>query len=96
MWAWVLMIVMSVAAIAIVALRRVRTRRLIPESTFTVTISERQLTISAALIFPGGATGEAEAIRAFQVHLAGFRNDEVAAAMRSTANREFVVWEREL
>jgi len=51
---------------------------------------------SDALIFPGGASGESEAIRAFQVHLAGFRDDEVVTAMGCTSNREFVVWEREL
>src|ERR1044072_8096978 len=43
--------------------------------------------------FPGGATGEAEFLRQAEAHLPDFRNDQVIAAMSSTSNREFVVWE---
>lgn len=47
------------------------------------------------LQFPGGATGENDFLLAAQTHLHGFRNDQVIAAMSSTSNREFVVWERD-
>lgn len=46
-----------------------------------------------SVIFPGGATGEADFLRLAQAHLPGFRNDQVIAAMSSTSNREFIVWE---
>lgn len=48
-----------------------------------------------SLVFPGGATGEAEFLRLAQAHLPGFRNDQVIAAMSSTSNREFVVWKHD-
>ena len=48
-----------------------------------------------SVVFPGGATGEAEFLRVVQAHLPGFRNEHVTAAMCSTSNREFVVWERD-
>lgn len=44
--------------------------------------------------FPGGATGESEFLRAAQIHLPRFDDDQVIAAMGSTSNREFVVWQR--
>jgi endogenous inhibitor of DNA gyrase (YacG/DUF329 family) len=49
----------------------------------------------ASFIFPGGATGEAEFLAEAQARLPGFKNDQVIAAMRSTSNDEFVVWERD-
>jgi hypothetical protein len=48
-----------------------------------------------AFIFPGGATGEDEFLRAAQAHLAGFRNDRMIDAMSSTSNQEFLVWDRD-
>ncbi|HEU4886298.1 MAG TPA: hypothetical protein VFV49_00320 [Thermoanaerobaculia bacterium] len=48
-----------------------------------------------SLVFPGGATGEAEFLRTAQARLPGFNNDQVIAAMASTSNQEFVVWERD-
>jgi hypothetical protein len=48
-----------------------------------------------AFIFPGGATGEDEFLHTAQAHLAGFRNDQVIAAMSSTSNQEFLVWEHD-
>ena len=48
-----------------------------------------------ALVFPGGATGEAELIEAMQHRLHGFRNEELIKAMGSTSNAFFVIWESE-
>lgn len=44
--------------------------------------------------FPGGATGEDVFLATAQKQLAGFDNDQVIAAMGSTANARFLVWER--
>ena len=37
----------------------------------------------------------ARVLQMAQAHLRGFRNDRMAAAMTSTANREFVIWEHD-
>src|SRR6185369_7366841 len=48
----------------------------------------------SALVFPGGSTGESDVLRALQASLPGFRSEQVIAAMGSTANQEFLLWER--
>src|SRR6185369_4374105 len=49
----------------------------------------------SALVFPGGSTGESDVLRALQASLPGFRSEQVIAAMGSTANQEFLLWERD-
>lgn len=47
-----------------------------------------------AVVFPGGADGERELIRALNHRLPAFRNDALIEAMGSTANARFVLWRR--
>jgi hypothetical protein len=47
------------------------------------------------LVFPEGATYEAELISEMTRRLPGFNNDEVMHAMGSTSNGLFVVWQKE-
>lgn len=48
----------------------------------------------AALVFPGGSTGEQEILAAMESRLAGFDDDQVIKAMGSTSNAYFLVWEQ--
>lgn len=48
----------------------------------------------AALVFPGGATGEQEIMAAMQAQLTGFDDQQVIKAMGSTANAYFLIWEQ--
>lgn len=47
----------------------------------------------AALVFPGGSTGEQEILAAMESRLAGFDDDQVIKAMGSTSNAYFLVWD---
>lgn len=44
--------------------------------------------------YPGGATGEREALAGFPEHFPGFSHEAVIAAMGSTSNARFVCWQR--
>ena len=46
----------------------------------------------AALVFPGGSTGEQEILAEMQSRLPGFDDSQVVKAMGSTWNAYFVVW----
>jgi hypothetical protein len=46
------------------------------------------------LVFPGGATGENEILKAVQSKLSGFDNRALINAMKSTTNNEFIVWQK--
>ena len=48
---------------------------------------------SPPAVFPGGATGEQALLEAFGRRLPDFRFDQVIAAMSSTSNAYFVLWE---
>jgi hypothetical protein len=48
----------------------------------------------AALVFPGGSTGEQEILAAMESRLPGFDDSQVIKAMGSTSNSYFLVWER--
>lgn len=48
-----------------------------------------------AAMFPGGASGESELLSAMQQRLAGFDNEQLIAAMGSTQNQAFTVWQRQ-
>jgi hypothetical protein len=45
--------------------------------------------------YPGGATGEQEALKEFPKRFAHFRHEEVVRAMGSTSNAQFICWQRE-
>ncbi|MGA8279141.1 MAG: hypothetical protein WB784_13280 [Rhodanobacteraceae bacterium] len=47
-----------------------------------------------AIVFPGGASGKRELIRALNERLPAFRNEALIEAMGSTANARFVLWRR--
>jgi hypothetical protein len=44
--------------------------------------------------YPGGATGDPEALEEFPKRFAQFRHEEVIRAMGSTSNARFVCWQR--
>jgi hypothetical protein len=44
--------------------------------------------------YPGGATGEIEALKALESRLAGFNDERVVQAMGCTSNKRFVCWQR--
>lgn len=44
--------------------------------------------------YPGGATGELEALAEFQQRFPDFSDDKVTDAMRCTSNAQFVCWRR--
>ena len=44
--------------------------------------------------YPGGATGEQEALAEFPKRFPGFNNEQVIRAMGSTSNAQFVCWQR--
>ncbi|GAC1629612.1 MAG: hypothetical protein NVS9B10_21020 [Nevskia sp.] len=46
-----------------------------------------------AVVFPGGATGEQEIIKAFNARLPAFNDKELIRAMGSTSNSFFLLWE---
>ena len=48
----------------------------------------------AALVFPGGATGEQEVVAAMQAQLTGFDDQQVIKAMGSTSNAYFLIWKQ--
>jgi hypothetical protein len=48
----------------------------------------------AALVFPGGATGEQEVLAAMESRLPGFDDNQVIKAMGSTSNAYFLIWEQ--
>lgn len=50
----------------------------------------------AALVFPGGATGEAELLRELQQRLPNFRNEEFMQAMGTATDAYFVLWASDL
>lgn len=50
-------------------------------------------TETPSVVFPGGATGEQELLKALQTRLPGFSNEQVLKAMGSTSDAVFVVWE---
>ncbi len=47
----------------------------------------------AALVFPGGSTGEQEILAAMESRLPGFDDEQVIKAMGSTSNAYFLLWE---
>ena len=47
----------------------------------------------AVIVFPGGAPGESELLAELQRRLDGFDNEQVIAAMTSTSNARFLVWQ---
>lgn len=49
----------------------------------------------SALIFPGGASGEGEALEAMQARLPGFDNAALIKAMGCTWHAVFVLWQAE-
>jgi hypothetical protein len=44
--------------------------------------------------YPGGATGEQEALAEFPKRFPRFSDEQVILAMRSTSNAQFVCWQR--
>jgi len=44
--------------------------------------------------YPGGATGEQEALAEFPKRFSSFRHEEVIRAMGSTSNAQFICWQR--
>ena len=48
----------------------------------------------AALVYPGGSTGEQEILVAMESRLPGFDDSQVIKAMGSTSNAYFLVWEQ--
>lgn len=51
-------------------------------------------TENAALVFPGGSTGEQEILVAMESRLPAFDDSQVIKAMGSTSNAYFLLWER--
>jgi hypothetical protein len=47
------------------------------------------------IVFPQGATGEPELLQALQRKLPGFDNEALVGAMGSTADRSFLLWNRQ-
>lgn len=50
---------------------------------------------AAPIVFPQGATGEPELLHALQTKLPGFDNEALVQAMGSTADRSFLLWNRQ-
>ena len=48
----------------------------------------------AALVFPGGSTGEQEILAEMESRLPGFDDNQVIKAMGSTSNAYFLLWEQ--
>jgi hypothetical protein len=44
--------------------------------------------------YPGGATGDIDALKAMESRLTGFNDECVVQAMGCTSNRRFVCWQR--
>jgi hypothetical protein len=44
--------------------------------------------------YPGGATGDIDALKAMESRLTGFNDECVVQAMGCTSNRRFICWQR--
>ena len=46
-------------------------------------------------VYPGGSTGDLDALKVLEEKFPGFRDDAVIKAMGSTSNNRFVCWEKD-